>query len=115
VAAPCQTEYRPDPGPIPRWILIAGCSLEQMTHLYTLLVGGTVIPGDGPEVEAIAWADDTILTLGSESDVRAISRGDSDIVELDGEFVIPVGPDGPTWPSGARSRRSRRGAATGCR
>jgi predicted amidohydrolase YtcJ len=59
-----------------------------MTHEYTLLVGGTVIVGGAePDCEAIAWADDTILALGSEAEVRAISRGDSHVVEIPGAFV----------------------------
>lgn len=65
-----------------------------MTHLYTLLVGGTVIPGgDGPDAAAIAWAQDTILAIGPEGDVRAISRGDSHVVELQGAFVVPLALD----------------------
>jgi predicted amidohydrolase YtcJ len=61
-----------------------------MTHLYTLLVGGTVIPGVGPDAEAIAWAGDTILAVGTERAVRAISRGDSHVVDLGGAFVVPL-------------------------
>ncbi len=44
-----------------------------MTHFYTLLLGGTVVTGgDEPDVTAIAWAEDTILALGSDDDVRAV-------------------------------------------
>jgi len=63
-----------------------------MTHEYTLLVGGTVIVGDGePDAEAIAWAEDTILALGSEVEVRGISRGDSHVVDIPGTFVRGAG------------------------
>jgi predicted amidohydrolase YtcJ len=63
-----------------------------VSHLYTLLVGGTVIPGGGqPDVSAIAWADDTVLLLGSDDEVRGISRGDSHLVDLEGRFVVPLG------------------------
>ncbi len=73
-----------------------------MTHEYTVLVAGTVLAGRGrPPATAIAWAADTILAIGSDTDVRAISRGDSHVVELDGAFVIPLGPGEPAWPSGA--------------
>jgi len=62
-----------------------------MTHEYTLLLGGTVIPGGGaPDVSAIAWAHDMVLLLGSDDDVRAISRGDSHEFDLAGRFVVPL-------------------------
>ena len=65
-----------------------------MTHLYTLLIGGTVISGGGgPDATAIAWAEDTILAIGREEDVRAISRGDSHVVDLQGAFVAPLALD----------------------
>ena len=71
-----------------------------MTHRYTLLVGGTVIPGrDEPDVTAIAWAEDTVIALGSDDDIRGVSRGDSHLVDLDGATVVPLG-DGldARWP-----------------
>ncbi len=74
-----------------------------MTHLYTLLTGGTVLPGgDGPAGTAIAWAGDTVLAVGSDETVRAISRGDSHAFELGGAFVVPLGEDADdevAWPS----------------
>ena len=74
-----------------------------MTHEYTLAVGGSVIPGDGqPEVSALAWAEGTLLALGSDEEVRAISRGDSHVVDLHGAFVIPLEADGVArWPTDA--------------
>jgi predicted amidohydrolase YtcJ len=63
-----------------------------VTHEYTLLVGATVILGDGqPDAQAIAWAAGTILAIGGEDAVRAISRGDSHVVELDSAWVVPLG------------------------
>jgi hypothetical protein len=65
-----------------------------VTHEYTLLVGGRVLPGgDAPAATAIAWAGDTVLALGSDEEVRAISRGDSHVVDLRGATVIPMPPD----------------------
>ncbi|MHB8890606.1 MAG: hypothetical protein ACYC65_01010 [Candidatus Limnocylindrales bacterium] len=74
-----------------------------MTHRYTLLVGGTVIPGGGePDATAIAWADDTVLALGGDRDVRAISRGDSHLFPLGGAYVVPLAAGSDAiWPAGA--------------
>lgn len=71
-----------------------------MTHRYTLMVGGTILPGaDEPVASAIAWAGDTILALGSDAAVGEISRGDSHVIELRGAYVVPVDEDGgDTWP-----------------
>lgn len=74
-----------------------------MTHEYTILLGGTVrtTPGrphttdlseapEAPFPTAIAWAHDTILAVGTDAEVRSISRGDSRFVELHGARVVPV-------------------------
>lgn len=69
--------------------------------MYTLLTGGTVLPGgDAADATAIAWAGDTVLAVGSDETVRALSRGDSHAHELGGAFVVPLG-EGPdvAWPS----------------
>jgi hypothetical protein len=71
-----------------------------MTHEYTLLVGGLVLPGGGAEdARAIAWAAGTVLALGSEEEVRAISRGDSLVVNLRGAVIaaggVPLEIGGP--------------------
>ncbi|HEY3336338.1 MAG TPA: hypothetical protein VGK16_13985 [Candidatus Limnocylindrales bacterium] len=59
-----------------------------MTHEYTLLLGGIVRPGGGaPDATALAYALDTVLALGTDDEVRAISRGDSHVVELAGRRV----------------------------
>ncbi len=81
-----------------------------MTHEYTILLGGSVhvTPGrpnagnrpgsstPAPVATAIAWADDTVLAVGSDAAVRAISRGDSRFIELHGAHVVP--PDGALEP-----------------
>jgi predicted amidohydrolase YtcJ len=71
-----------------------------VTHRYTLLVGGTILPGPGHEpCTAIAWAEGTVLALGTDAQVRSASRGDSHLVDLHGAFVVALGPDAdPTWP-----------------
>ena len=77
-----------------------------MTHEYTLLIGAVVLPGGGePETEAIAWAFDTVLAIGSEAEVCAISRSDSHVITLAGAFVVPLGGVGEAavgWPMDAR-------------
>ena len=72
-----------------------------MTHLYTLLIGGTVISGlDVPDVSAIAWAADTVIALGSDDDVRGASRGDSHVVDLQGACVVALGEGADArWPT----------------
>lgn len=74
-----------------------------MTHEYVLLVGGTVIAGGGaPDAAAIAWAEDTVIGLGDDAEVRGMSRGDSQVVDLDGAVVIPLGPGYEArWPTDA--------------
>lgn len=71
-----------------------------VTHLYTLLIGGLVIPGgDEPDGTAVAWAADTVLAIGDDDEIRAISRGDSHLVDLKGAVVVPLGAAGDaTWP-----------------
>jgi predicted amidohydrolase YtcJ len=71
-----------------------------VTHEYTLLVGGTIIPGGAErDATAIAWAEGTVLAIGSDDEVRAISRGDSAMLELNGATVIPLAPGAAAaWP-----------------
>lgn len=62
-----------------------------------------MIPGgDEPDASAIAWAEDTVIGLGDDEEVRAMSRGDSQVVALHGAVVIPLGPGpGARWPTDA--------------
>ena len=56
-----------------------------------ILRGGTVVPGTGErDATAIAWAQDTVLIVGSDEEVTGISRGDSTFHELDGSVVVPL-------------------------
>ena len=74
-----------------------------MTHLYTILVGGTVLPArDEPAVSAIAWAGDTVIGLGSDQELLGLSRGDSWFVDLDGATVVPLGDGDAAWPVDVR-------------
>lgn len=71
-----------------------------MTHEYTLLVGGTILTTLGqPPVGSMAWAAGTVIALGTEDQVRGISRGDSTVLNLHGSFVAPLDPNGAfDWP-----------------
>jgi predicted amidohydrolase YtcJ len=70
-----------------------------VTHLYTILTGGLVLPApDGMPVTAIAWAGDTVIGLGSDAEMRGLSRGDSWFVDLGGACVVPLGDGDAAWP-----------------
>jgi predicted amidohydrolase YtcJ len=38
----------------------------------------------------MAWAAGTILALGTEAEIAAISRGDSGVLAFPGAFVLPL-------------------------
>jgi cytosine/adenosine deaminase-related metal-dependent hydrolase len=68
-----------------------------VTHEYTILTGGRILAlPDGESAPdaaatAIAWAEDTVLAVGTDEAVRAVSRGDSRIHDLAGAIVRPLG------------------------
>ena len=67
-----------------------------MTHQYTIATGGIVLGAGGPPDTprtAIAWAADRVLAVGSDIEVRAISRGDSTFLDLAGSIVTPTPRD----------------------
>ena len=62
--------------------------MSAMTHEYTVATGGLVLGGGtGAKATALAWAEDTILAVGDDATVRAVSRGDSTFVDLAGRAV----------------------------
>jgi hypothetical protein len=83
----------------------------QVTHEYVLATGGVIfgapVAASGPagmaaaiggsrgRPSAIAWAADRLLAIGSDGEVRAVSRGDSHMVDLHGGAVtaLPAEPD----------------------
>lgn len=74
-----------------------------MTHEYVIGIGGRIAgtdPGAGPAPTAIAWAADAVLAVGSDETVRAISRGDSTFVDLDG-CTVTAGEHGTVLEPGA--------------
>ena len=58
-----------------------------MTHEYTILRDAIVLAE--PIAQALAFAHDTILAVGPEEDVTAISQGDSHELVLSGGLVTP--------------------------
>jgi predicted amidohydrolase YtcJ len=82
-----------------------------MTHEYTVATNGFVLGGAGSgRATALAWAEDTILAVGDDATVRAVSRGDSTFVDLAGR-AVSAGQDaaGAT----ARLRASVRAGSAG--
>jgi len=80
-----------------------------VTHEYTILTGGRVLAtleaaGTAPAAPqvppptAIAWAEDTVLAVGSDKVIRAVSRGDSRFHDLHGAIVRPLDGDGRLEP-----------------
>jgi predicted amidohydrolase YtcJ len=67
-----------------------------VTHEYTILYDAVVLTGNEgcPRAAAVAYALDTILAVGDEPTVRAISRGDSRFIALPGRAVT-VAPRQP--------------------
>ena len=63
-----------------------------MTHEYSILTGGVIdgAPASSPPT-AIAWAADTVLAVGGDDEILAISRGDSHVAGLRGATVRPFG------------------------
>jgi hypothetical protein len=66
-----------------------------MTHEYVIGLRGRIEPvGDQTApATAVGWAADAILAVGSNANVRAISRGDSTFLDLQGCHVTPLPDD----------------------
>jgi hypothetical protein len=65
-----------------------------VTHEYVIALHGVILGARDatPVPTAIAWAADRILAVGADAPVRAISRGDSTVLDLDGCTVVPLDP-----------------------
>jgi predicted amidohydrolase YtcJ len=72
-------------------LVAAVCGVNGQPEPDRVFVGGSVWTGDAatPFAEAVAIRGDRILATGSESDVRALAGPATDVVELDGAFVMP--------------------------
>jgi hypothetical protein len=70
-----------------------------VTHEYIIATGGAIDQGpdgaDAPRASAIAWAFSRILAVGADEDVRALSRGDSTFLDIDGCEVTALPADPP--------------------
>ena len=71
--------------------LLAGCAVTGQPQADRIFVGGSVWTADpdAPRAAAIAIRGERILATGSDSEVRALAGPTTEIVELDGGFVIP--------------------------
>jgi hypothetical protein len=69
----------------------------RVTHEYVIALSGRILGSradtDGPPPTAIAWAADRVLAVGSDTEVRAVSRGDSTFLDLRGCAVTPLPRD----------------------
>jgi hypothetical protein len=69
-----------------------------VTHEYVIALYGRIDahrPDDaGPAPTAIAWAADHVLAVGTDDIVRAISRGDSTFLDIEG-CVVTALPENP--------------------
>ena len=83
-----------------------------MTHEYTILTGGVIAGSDPTKPHtAIAWAAGTVLAVGQDTAVRAVSRGDSHVADLRGAVVQALG-DGCLEPGDAADFEIRDPAGT---
>ncbi len=68
-----------------------------MTHEYVIALNGRVDPAAGhtqtAAPTAVAWAADHVLAVGSDDAMRALSRGDSTFLDLDGCRVTALPTD----------------------
>jgi len=68
-----------------------------MTHEYVIATNGRIEPStlEEDEATALCWAGETIIAVGPDEVVRAISRGDSTFLDLCGCLVTPL-PEAPS-------------------
>jgi hypothetical protein len=80
-----------------------------MTHEYVIGLGGRIEPAADQHAPAtaIGWAADSILAVGPNANVRAISRGDSTFLDLEGCHVTALPDDLEAAISAARSEMTR--------
>jgi hypothetical protein len=68
-----------------------------VTHEYVIALNGRIEPQPpgSDRATAVGWAAEAVLAVGPDDAVRAISRGDSSFLDLDGCVVTPL-PTDPT-------------------
>ena len=71
--------------------LVAGCDVNGRPEADRIFVGGSVWTADpgAPLAAAVAVRGDRVLATGSDSVVRGLAGPATDVVELDGGFVMP--------------------------
>ena len=63
-----------------------------MTHEYVIALNG-VVQATTARATAVGWADEFILAVGTDESVRAISRGDSTFLDVEGCAITPLPRD----------------------
>jgi len=71
--------------------LMLGCYAEPEIAADLVLRGGKIVTVDDdvPEGEAIAMKGDTVLAVGSNSEIRAYIGSETEVIDLDGMLAIP--------------------------
>ena len=71
--------------------LMLGCYAEPEIAADLVLRGGKIVTVDDdlPEAEAIAMKGDTVLAVGSNSEIRAYIGSETEVIDLDGMLAIP--------------------------
>ncbi|MCL7974583.1 MAG: amidohydrolase [marine benthic group bacterium] len=72
-------------------VLFGACDVSRPVEPDRIFVGGTIWTADDPlPIEAaVAVHGDTILAVGSESEIRGLAGTSTEVVELEGRFLMP--------------------------
>jgi predicted amidohydrolase YtcJ len=72
-------------------LLVGACDVSPPVEPDRIFVGGTIWTADVhlPTVEGIALHGDTILAVGTESEIRGLAGPATETVELGGRFLMP--------------------------
>lgn len=72
-------------------VLFGACDVSQPVEPDRIFTGGTIWTADEPlPIEAaVAVHGDTILAVASESEIRGLAGASTEVVELEGRFLMP--------------------------
>lgn len=69
-------------------LFMAGCSSSDADRIYVNAQLWTA-NAQAPTAEAMATLDGRILAIGSEAEIRALAGSETEVVDLNGAFVVP--------------------------